>query len=155
MPPDKPITPKKKFTNEQIKVRAYQIWEKNKEQSEVENWNLAIKALERERKFRVLISIWRWTGLGEKKGWDIVTGLSLPLVVFGGGILFNHLNNKQKQKIADQTQKDELLKDYINDMKASLLDQNNPLKASKKKESRSIARTITLTTLMQLNNDQD
>ena len=157
MPPEKPVKPaKSSFTDEQIRVKAYQLWEKNKEQSPEENWNAAVKALERERFWRPLISVWRWTGIGEKKGWDIFTGLSLPLIVFGGGILFNYLNGQQQQKIAEEKQKDELLKTYINDMKASLLDKDHPLKDSKKNsESRSIARTITLTTLAQLNSEQD
>ena len=157
MLPEKPVKPaKSSFTDEQIRVKAYQLWEKNKEQSPEENWNAAVKALERERFWRPLISVWRWTGIGEKKGWDIFTGLSLPLIVFGGGILFNYLNGQQQQKIAEEKQKDELLKTYINDMKASLLDKDYPLKDSKKNsESRSIARTITLTTLTQLNSEQD
>ena len=157
MLPEKPVKPpKSSFTDEQIRVKAYQLWEKNKEQSPEENWNAAVKALERERFWRPLISVWRWTGIGEKKGWDIFTGLSLPLIVFGGGILFNYLNGQQQQKIAEEKQKDELLKTYINDMKASLLDKDYPLKNSKKNsESRSIARTITLTTLTQLNSEQD
>ena len=157
MLPEKSAKPaKSSFTDEQIRVKAYQLWEKNKEQSPEENWNAAVKALEREKFWRPLISVWRWTGIGEKKGWDIVTGLSLPLIVFGGGILFNYLNGQQQQKIAEEKQKDELLKTYINDMKASLLDKDYPLKDSKKNsESRSIARTITLTTLTQLNSDQD
>lgn len=157
MLPEKPVKPTKpSFTDEQIRVKAYQLWEKNKEQSPEENWNAAVKALERERFWRPLMSVWRWTGIGEKKGWDIFTGLSLPLIVFGGGILFNYLNGQQQQKIAEEKQKDELLKTYINDMKASLLDKDYPLKDSKKNsESRSIARTITLTTLTQLNSEQD
>lgn len=157
MPPEKPVKPTKPFfTDEQIRVKAYQLWEKNKEQSPEENWNAAVKALERERFWRPLISVWRWTGIGEKKGWDIFTGLSLPLIVFGGGILFNYLNGQQQQKIAEEKQKDELLKTYINDMKASLLDKDHPLKNSKKNsESRSIARATTLTTLTQLNSEQD
>jgi hypothetical protein len=157
MLPEKPVKPtKSSFTDEQIRVKAYQLWEKNKEQSPEESWYAAVKALERERFWRPLISVWRWTGIGEKTGWDIVTGLSLPLIVFGGGILFNYLNGQQQQKIAEEKQKDELLKTYINDMKASLLDKDYPLKNSKKNsESRSIARTITLTTLTQLNSEQD
>ena len=157
MLPEKPVQPaKSSFTDEQIRVRAYQLWEKNKEKSPEENWNAAVKALEREKFWRPLISVWRWTGIGEKKGWDIITGLSLPLIVFGGGILFNYLNGQQQQKIVEEKQKDELLKTYINDMKASLLDKDYPLKDSKKNsESRSIARTTTLTTLTQLNSEQD
>jgi uncharacterized protein YjbI with pentapeptide repeats len=155
--PKKSAKPTKKaFTNEQIRARAYQIWEKNKEQSEEDNWNAAIKALERERRFRVLIGIWRWTGLGEKKGWDIVTGLSIPLVVFVGGIWFNSWNSQQQQEVAEQKQKDELLKTYLNDMKGFLLDEKHPLKdSSKNGESKSIARAITLTTLAQLNGEKD
>ena len=157
MLPEKPVKPaKSSFTDEQIRVKAYQLWEKNKEQSPEENWNAAVKALEREKFWRPLMSVWRWTGIGEKKGWDIFTGLSLPLIVFGGGILFNYLNGQQQQKISEEKQKDELLKTYINDMKVSLLDKDYPLKDSKKNsESRSIARTITLTTLTQLNSEQD
>ena len=157
MLPEKPVKPTKpSFTDEQIRVKAYQLWEKNKEQSPEENWNAAVKALEREKFWRPFISVWRWTGIGEKKGWDIVTGLSLPLIVFGGGILFNYLNGQQQQKIAEEKQKDELLKTYINDMKASLLDKDHPLKDwNKNSESKSIARTITLTTLTQLNSEQD
>jgi hypothetical protein len=157
MRPEKLVKPtKSSFTDEQIRVKAYELWENNKEQSPEENWNAAVKALEREKFWRPLISVWRWTGIGEKKGWDIFTGLSLPLIVFGGGILFNYLNGQQQQKIAEEKQKDELLKTYINDMKASLLDKDYPLKDSKKNsESRSIARTITLTTLTQLNSEQD
>ena len=105
MLPEKPIKPTKpSFTDEQIRVKAYQLWEKNKEQSSEENWNAAIKALEREKFWRPLLSVWRWTGIGEKKGWDIFTGLSLPLIVFGGGILFNYLNGQQQQKIAEEKQ---------------------------------------------------
>jgi hypothetical protein len=129
---------------------------KKKGQSPEENLEAAVKALERERFWRPFISVWEWTGIGEKKGWDIFTGLSLPLIVFGGGILFNYLNGQQQQKIAEEKQKDELLKTYINDMKASLLDKDHPLRKSKENdESRSIARTITLTTLTQLNSEQD
>ncbi|UXE63771.1 MAG: DUF2934 domain-containing protein [Woronichinia naegeliana WA131] len=36
------------FDDEQIRDKAYQIWEKNKEQSEEENWNAAIKELKKQ-----------------------------------------------------------------------------------------------------------
>ena len=101
-----------------------------------------------------------------KKGWDIVTGLSIPLVVFVGGIWFNSWNSQQQQEVAEQKQKDELLKTYINDMKGFLLDKEKPLKEPEKNEKllkepekndevRGIARTITLTTLTQLNSEKD
>jgi hypothetical protein len=143
MPPDQTATPdppKKNFTNEQIRAKAYQIWEKNKEQSKEDNWNAAVKGLERERRFRVLIGIWRWTGLGEKKGWDIfiqlLSTVSIPLLLFFGTQYFTNQNNERQQKIAEQNkieqeiiaeqkQKDDLLKTYINDMKGFLLDEKH------------------------------
>jgi hypothetical protein len=160
MHPEKPVKPtKSSFTDEKIRVKAHQIWENNKEQSPEENWNAAVKVLERERFWRPLISVWRWTGIGEKKGWDIIqllSTVSIPVLLFFGTQYFTDQNNERQQKIAEEKQKDELLKTYINDMKASLLDKDYPLKDSKKNsESRSIARTITLTTLTQLNSEQD
>ena len=160
MHPEKPVkSAKSSFTDEQIRVKAYQLWEKNKEQSPEENWNAAVKALEREKFWRPLISVWRWTGIGEKKGWDIIqllSTVSIPVLLFFGTQYFLTKSNEQQQKIAEEKQKDELLKTYINDMKASLLDKDYPLKNSNKNsESRSIARTITLTTLTQLNSEQD
>ncbi len=144
------------FTDEKIRVKAYQIWEKNRENSPEENWSLAIKSLERENKFRFLIIFWKWTGLGEKKGWDIVTSLSIPLIIFTGGILFNYFNNQQEQEAVRQKLKDDNLKTYFNDMKGFLLDKEHPLKKSKiNDESRTISRAITLTTLTQLNSDKD
>jgi hypothetical protein len=38
------------FDDEQIRDKAYQIWEKNKEKSEEENWNAAIKELKKQEK---------------------------------------------------------------------------------------------------------
>jgi uncharacterized protein YjbI with pentapeptide repeats len=156
MLPEKPVkSAKSSFTDEQIRVKAYQLWEKNKEQSPEENWNAAVNALEREKFWRPLISVWRWTGIGEKKGWDIIqllSTVSIPVLLFFGTQYFSTKSNEQQQKIAEEKQKDELLKTYINDMKASLLDKDHPLKDSR--ESSSIARTITLTTLTQLNSEQ-
>lgn len=148
--------PRQNFTDEKIRVKAYQIWEKNRENSSEEKWSLAIKSLERETNFRFLIIFWKWTGLDEKKGWDIITSLSIPLIIFIGGILFNYSNNQQEQEAARQKLKDENLKTYFNDMKGFLLDKEYPLKKSKiNDESRTISRAITLTTLTQLNSDKD
>jgi Protein of unknown function (DUF2934) len=68
MRPKKPENPKKlSFNDEQIRVKAYQIWQKYPERSPEENWNAATKALKTERLFRPLFIVWRWTGFGEKK----------------------------------------------------------------------------------------
>jgi uncharacterized protein YjbI with pentapeptide repeats len=148
------------FTDEQIRDKAYQIWQQDKERSPEENWNTAIKLLKTERRFQVLkqplICVWRWTGIPEKKGWDLMTGLLIPALIFGGGISFTYLNNQQQQEIADDKQKDEVLKNYFDNMKSLLLDKDHPLRKSKVgDESRSIARTLTLTALSQLTNKQD
>jgi Pentapeptide repeats (8 copies) len=97
---------------------------------------------------------WRWTGIAEKKGWDLMTGISIPLFVFLGGGLFTYFNNQQQQNIADEKQKDEVLKNYFDNIKSLILDEKHPLQKSKKyDERRSIARTLTLTTLSQLTKD--
>ncbi|UXE63688.1 MAG: pentapeptide repeat-containing protein [Woronichinia naegeliana WA131] len=156
-----------------IYAKYYELLEKNNEQLAKKICEEARAALEKERleaNPSVLRRLWRWTGIGEKKGWDIIqliSTVSIPLLLWWGTQYFTDQNNKQQQElakqnkieereIADRKQKDELLKTYINDMKASLLDKDYPLKDSKKNsESRSIARTITLTTLTQLNSEQD
>ena len=100
--------------------------------------------------------IWQWTGIGEKKGWDLITSVSLPVLLFLGGQYFSNKNNDKQQQIADDKQKDEVLKNYFEDMKGLLLDKYHPLKQSKEdNESRTIARTITLTTLSQLGSEQN
>ena len=134
-----------------------------KEATSEEDWERAVYEL----KLSPLERWWIWTGIPEKKGWDLFTSISLPLFVFLGGTLFTWWNNQQQQKladdnrvqdlrIADDKQKDEVLKNYFDAMKSLLLDEKKPLrKSGRNSESRSIARTLTLTALRQLNPAQD
>ena len=127
-----------------IYAKYYELLEKNNEQLAKKICEEARAALEKERleaNPSVLRRLWRWTGIGEKKGWDIIqliSTVSIPLLLWWGTQYFTDQNNKQQQElakqnkieereIADRKQKDELLKTYINDMKASLLDKDYPL----------------------------
>jgi uncharacterized protein YjbI with pentapeptide repeats len=114
------------FTDEQIRSKAYQISQKYPERSPDENWDAAIKAIKKERFFRPLISIWRWTGIPEKKGWDILqlaVTASIPVLLFFGTQYFSTKNNKQQQKVAtDKANQDTLVK-YLDEI-TKLLDHN-------------------------------
>ena len=152
MSSEKPAKSKKDFTNEQIQARSYQIWEQKKGQSEEENWNEAIKALERERRFRPFISFWRWTGLGEKKGWDILQlGItaSIPVIIFLGTQLFSNENNKQNQEAAKNKAYQETLVKYLDDMANLLKDDLLEVKNIKDKKfiTAQIKTVITLQSL--------
>ena len=160
------------FTEEGIRVRAQQVYERRQAIGLVgtpeDDWEGAIRELKWERSFPGRFC--RWTGLGQKKGWDLVqllTSISIPVAIFAGGSLFTYWNNQQQQRIADERreqdlriaedrQKDEILKTYLDAMKGYLLDEKHPLRRAKEgDERRSIARTLTLTTLSQLNREHD
>jgi hypothetical protein len=102
------------FTDEQIRPKAYQISQKYPERSPVENWDAAEKSLKKEKLFRPLISIWKWTGIGEKKGWDIfqlAVTASIPLLLFFGTQYFStKTNEQQKQAATDKAQQETLVK---------------------------------------------
>jgi uncharacterized protein YjbI with pentapeptide repeats len=165
MKPKQSVKPKKKtFTDEQIRDKAYQIWKKHPERSSEDNLNAAINALSTEYRLRYLSNAWRlagniwgWTGIPDKKGFDFLQFLitvSIPIAIFLGTQYYSKQNNLQQQQIAENKQKDEVLKNYFDGMKSLLLDKEHPLRKSKREdESRSIARTLTLTALNQLSND--
>lgn len=161
---------KPSLTDEEIRAKAYakayqKISKKYPDRPPEENWTAAIKELKTKGRFRSLVSIlplvsiWKWTGIGEKKGWDfaqLLIGISIPVVLFAGGQIFSNQNNDKQQAIADAKQKDEVLKNYFENMKGLLLDKDHPLGKSKSDDdSRSIARTLTLTALSQLTSEQD
>jgi uncharacterized protein YjbI with pentapeptide repeats len=131
------------FTHEQIALKAYQVSQEHPECSPNENWDAAIKLLEKERRW--YSKFWRWTGLGEKKGWDIVTSLSIPLVVFGGGILFNYYNGKQQEKAAIEKANQDTLVKYLDQMADSF--KNGLLQAKPDSDKFIIAQTRTVIAL--------
>ncbi len=102
-------------------------------------------------------------GDSEKKGRDWLELLVVPVSLTLLGAFFTLAsqnsqtqiaegNRNQDLQIADNKQRDEVLKNYLDSMKALLLDKDHPLRTDK--ESQRIARTLTLTSLKQLTNAQ-
>jgi len=142
---------------QRINAKAHQLWEtrqlklrESDKRTAVDDWRDAEARLKESGWTRFV----RWTGVREKKGWDFVqllASISIPVVLFAGGTLFTYWNNQQQQQIAENRQQDEVLKNYFDSMKGLLLDKDHPLRQSKAgDESRSIARTLTLTALRQM-----
>jgi hypothetical protein len=73
------------FSDEQIRAKAYHIWQQNSERSSEENWEAAVNALKTERFFQPFRFLWRWTGFGEKKLWDFCQLLIVPIALVGAG----------------------------------------------------------------------
>ncbi len=102
----------------------------------------------------------------EKRDWLQLLIVPVVLAVVGGTITYANnqvqqdialQNNKQQQQLAEDKQKDEVLRNYIEDMKGLLLDKDHPLLKSKNNDdvSRTIARTLTITALYQLTSEQE
>jgi hypothetical protein len=87
------------FVDEQIRAKAYQISQKYRQNSPEENLKAAIKALEIERFFQPLRTVWQWSGIGEKKGWDFLQLLIVPIVLAVAG---NNLQDFAKQRERNQ-----------------------------------------------------
>jgi hypothetical protein len=97
-----------------------------------------------------LSPLWKWTGIGEKKGWDflqLAITASIPLVIFFGTQHFSRQNNRQQQEIATQRYQQETLTKYLEQMSQLLLDKDLRKEGS---EARTIARARTLSTLREL-----
>jgi uncharacterized protein YjbI with pentapeptide repeats len=104
-----------------------------------------------------LSTVWKWTGIGKKKGWDLfqlAITTSIPIVIFLGTQNFNKQqqeiakqNNEQQQEIATSRYQQETLTKYLEQMSQLLLDKNL---RQEKSESRTIARARTLSTLREL-----
>lgn len=98
------------FTEDGIRKRAQQVYEKRVEQglegTSEGDWKQAIRELKWERS--PLGKFGRWTGVGQKNGWDLLTSVSLPIVLFAGGSLFTYWNNQQQQRIAVENRQQDL-----------------------------------------------
>jgi uncharacterized protein YjbI with pentapeptide repeats len=99
-------------------------------------------------------TVWKWTGIGEKKGWDflqLAITASIPVVIFIGTQYYSRENNKQQQEIATDRYRQEALTKYFEQMSQLLLDKNLRKEES---EARTIARARTLSTLGELDRDR-
>lgn len=109
---------------DKIRLLAYLISKKHPDRPPDENWTAAIQTLNKENPFRHLITLWKWTGIGEKKGWDIlqlIITASIPLLIFFGTQYFTSQNNKQQRETAKDNANQETLVNYLGEM-ATLLD---------------------------------
>jgi uncharacterized protein YjbI with pentapeptide repeats len=165
MRPEKSAKPKTlPFSDEQIRVKAYQIWQKHSESSPEENWNAAIKALKTEQLFQPFKKLWLWTGFGEKKGWDFLQLLIVPIILVGAGFFLTEFakereSNQQlsikerEQKLAiDRAQQETLIK-YFEQM-SELIKTDDLLKSKPASKTFLIAQIKTVTALQQLNPDR-
>jgi hypothetical protein len=135
---------------QQIRAKAYQIWEKRgKTGSPEENWSSAINSLRRQQLLKPFITLWQWSGIREIKGGTVaqfLVGVLMPIALFFGAQYFTAKNDENQQIIAKDRQQDEVMKNYFDQMTALMLDKNlqNQNRGS---EAINIARIRTLTAL--------
>jgi uncharacterized protein YjbI with pentapeptide repeats len=165
MRPEKSTKPKAlPFSDEQIRVKAYQIWQKHSESLPEENWKAAIKTLKTEQLSQPFKKFWQWTGFGEKKLWDFLQLLVVPVVLVGTGFYLNEFvkerehnqqvaeKEREKQSAIDKVQQETLVK-YLDQM-AELIKTDNLLKAKSDTKTFLIAQVRTVTVLQQLSPDK-
>jgi uncharacterized protein YjbI with pentapeptide repeats len=104
------------FSEEQIRIKAYEISQKNPECSHEENYFAAIETLKDERRFWLFKIFWRWTGFGEKKLWDFIQLLIVPIVIAATGATLQHFTKQSEQQDAKNKANQEILKKYQDEM---------------------------------------
>jgi uncharacterized protein YjbI with pentapeptide repeats len=111
-----------------------------------------------------LENIWRWTGFGEKKLWDILQLLVVPVFLAGGAYYLQDTAKQTEQAQADRrakTEQDlasdrnrqESLNKYFDTMTDLLLERKHRT-SKERSEVLTIARARTLTTLRGLDKDR-
>ncbi len=139
-----------RFTDEQIRPKATLLSQKHPERSSVENWFAAIKELEIESQW--WRKIWRWTGIGEKKGLDLLPLLFVPFVpLFLSRI--GEFDKHREQAIANDKAQQETLVKYFDQMSESIKT-DDLLKAKPNKKTFIVAQIRTITVLQSLNPDR-
>lgn len=108
--------------------------------------------------------VWQWTGFKEKKLWDILQLLIVPTALAVGAFYLQETSkqrdlqiaeeNRQKdQQIADDRAKQEVLKQYFDDISVLLLERK--LRTAREgSDARIVARAKTLTALRRLDGDR-
>jgi uncharacterized protein YjbI with pentapeptide repeats len=168
-PAPKPAAPHG-FDDEKVRGKAYELWERRgDESSDEENWTDAIRALAIEEQLRKALKpirrLWwktslgkfaqgfgRWTGVGEKTGWDVFQLLVLPAVIAAGAAggtvyLQNQAKERELAVSSDKAKQDTLVK-YLDQMADSLKD--GLLKAEPGSEKFIVAQARTVTALQSL-----
>jgi uncharacterized protein YjbI with pentapeptide repeats len=142
---------------DEIKARAFSLSKIAPWRTPIQNWEKAERELVNPGPLTPLVTFWRWSGFGEKsdrKGLDAWISLSIPVLLFVGSLLFNNWNGIRQSNIASEEKKDLVLREYTREMKTILLDPMTSQEVMKSgTESHSVARALTLTTLIQLQGD--
>lgn len=86
-----------------------------------------------------------WTGFENKKLWDWLELLIIPIILSGGIFFLNNSERKNEREIALDKQHEAIFQNYISRMSDLLI--HNKLRTTKAKEVRDVARTLTLSTL--------
>jgi uncharacterized protein YjbI with pentapeptide repeats len=172
-PAPKPAAPHG-FDDEKVRGKAYELWERRgDESSDEENWTDAIRALAIEEQLRKALKpirrLWwktslgkfaqgfgRWTGVGEKTGWDVFQLLVLPAVIAAGAAggtvyLQNQAKERELAVSSDKAKQDTLVK-YLDQMADSLKD--GLLKAEPGSEKFIVAQARTVTALQSLDRNR-
>ncbi len=117
-PPDPKAHP---LTVEEIYKKAEEIRKEKDSQSSIDSSDLgeAFKALasldeaskiigKEKESFNIAKLVWNWTGFGDKKLWDIIQILGVPVALAIAGFWFQDFTKKQEVKLADSKTKQEL-----------------------------------------------
>lgn len=166
-PPYSLSRPKISLTHDQIKVKAYELAERRPWCTAEQNWLDARAELEGPRILSWRPSLLRWIGASDKKGWDWIDlsfKLAVPLAITVVGWYLTNINNERMQqinqatiaaqnKIAQDSQHDSIVREYIKEMKGILMDKSIAIVAREQGSvEHGVARALTLTAISQLKN---
>jgi uncharacterized protein YjbI with pentapeptide repeats len=126
-----PLTPQ---AEKNVRYRAYENWQKRRDDSKTlpeDDWRAAILELKAESTFpgRMLRRLWQWSELGNKKPWDILQLLIIPLALGGATWLLQDYSERRAELTASENQKraemlaqdsanQETLTNYLNQMES-------------------------------------
>jgi uncharacterized protein YjbI with pentapeptide repeats len=99
--------------------------------------------------YSLLIRLWHWTGFSEKKLWDILQLLIIPIFLSIIVFQFQESSKQKDYQIAEDRAKQETLNKYF-DQISSLLFEHKLRKTEENDEARIMARSRTLTALREL-----
>jgi uncharacterized protein YjbI with pentapeptide repeats len=137
---------------EEINAKAYEIWKERNGQDRTaqDDWDEAAKILKEEAEQKKWYSIiFNWTGLKEKKGWDIVQLLVVPLSLGLIGFGFQYFSKQIEQQAATNKNEQEILAKYLDQMSDLL--EKGLLTSKLDSEKFKIARAKTIITLHSIN----
>jgi uncharacterized protein YjbI with pentapeptide repeats len=152
------------FTEDQIRTKAYAIWQKQKESSPQNNWDAAIEELKAEKKVTLSQKLWRLTGFWEKTLWDFMQLMIVPLVLAIAGFQLQEFAKAREQRAAaviaqreraaatDKAQQEILVK-YLDQMIDSVKT-DDLLSSPLNKKAFLTAQVRTVTALQSLNSDR-